>query len=118
VVCLIEDKQRARPEWAERLLEPIRIGLVGKQCVRNQEAGTDRPGIGRKAMRAANGREILAIYNGKSETELLRQLVLPLGNHSGRRRDQYEIDAAAQQQLAQDEASLDGLAKPYIIGNE
>ena len=69
-------------------------------------------------MQAAQLGEALAVDDVEGEAELGLELVLPLQRHRGRNGDQDEVDAAPQQQLAQDEAGLHGLAEPHIVGDQ
>ena len=52
------------------------------------------------------------------QPEARLQLVGPLPEHRRRCRDDDEIDALAQQELAQDQPALDRLAEPDIVGDQ
>ena len=115
---LVEDEQRARAEIAEHVAQPRDVVLVGQQAVRDDEARAGGPWIDGKAAQAPQLADALAIDDVEGEAELALKLVLPLHRHGGRRGDDDEIDAPAQQQLARDEAGLDRLAEADVVGDQ
>ena len=86
--------------------------------MRDYEGGTRVPHIDAEAMLALHRGDELAVDDPEGETELGAQFVLPLQGHGGGRGDQREIDAPAQQKLAQDQARFDGLAESNVVGDQ
>ena len=84
----------------------------------HDEARANAPRVGREAARAPRLQEVVAINDREVETELLRQLVLPLQQHGGRRRHDHDVNAPAQEHLPHDEAGLYRLAESNIVGDE
>jgi hypothetical protein len=115
---LIEDEHRARPELPEQLAKPADVGLVGDNAMGDEEARADAPRVGGEPARAACLQEVLAVDDGEVEAELLGQLVLPLQQHRGGRRNDDYLDAAPEQHLPHDEAGLDRLAKANVVGDQ
>src|SRR5271155_24930 len=70
VVRLVEDDQRARPEFAEQVAQTADIGLVGKERVRNDEARSRGPRTGAIPSLPPQDCEILAVDDGEGEAEL------------------------------------------------
>ena len=75
-------------------------------------------GLTAEAAQAPQLANALAIDDVEGEAELALQLVLPLVRHGGRRRDDDQVDAASQQQLARDQARLDRLAEADVVGDQ
>ena len=115
VMGLVEDQHRAGTELAEPHAQARRIGLVCQEAVRDDEARAGRPGIYAEAPGPAQLRQPLAIDDLEGEAELGLQLVLPLKRHRRWGRHDNEVDAAAKQQLAQDEPSLDRLSEADVV---
>ena len=118
VMGLVENEQRARAEVAENVAQPGDVGLVGQQAVGDEEARAGGPRIDREAAPAAQLADALAIDDVEGEAELALELVLPLHEHGGRRGDHDQVDAPPQQQLADDEPGLDGLAETDVVGDQ
>ena len=118
MVRLVEDQQRAGPEVAQRVDEALAVGRIDEQPMRDQEPARRQPRIDREAALAPHRREERAIVDREAQAEPRLQLVGPLPEHRRRRRDDDKIDAAAQQQLAQDQPGLDRLAEPDIVGDQ
>ena len=66
----------------------------------------------------AHAREIRPVENLEDKAEAILQLPLPLLQHRGRRRDDDGVRLPAKEQLPGDEARLDGLAEPGVVGDE
>ena len=94
------------------------VGLVDEQAVRDDEARVRGPGIRREAALPPQSREVLPVEDHERQPELRLQLVLPLPDHPGRRRDESEVHPPAQQQLAEDQPGLDGLARADVVRDE
>ena len=84
----------------------------------DDEARADAPRIGGKPAHPPGVQEVLAVDDGEVEAEFLRQLVLPLQQHRGRRRDDDHLNAAAQEQLSNDETGFHRLAEANIVGDQ
>ena len=65
--------------------------------------------------RLAEGRQFRGLDKAEGLAKMQVQLRLPLPHQPLRRHDQDALDQAAQLQLAQDQASLDGLAETHLI---
>lgn len=115
---LIEDEHGARPKLTEEIAETAHIGLVRKHAVRDNKTRADAPGIGSKATSPPRFEKIAAVDNGEVQTEFLGQLVLPLQQHGGRRRDHDDVGPPSQEQLADDQPRLDRLAQADVVGNQ
>jgi len=76
------------------------------------------PRVDAKAAFAPHARQVATIEDFKQETKTRFKLGLPLLQHRGRHRDHDGLDLLAQQQLARDQARLDGLAEPGVVGDE
>ena len=118
VVRLVQDQQGTRPEPAQDVAQPSSVGLVGQQPGRHDEARTRRPGVHPEPAQPPQLRQALPVDDGEGQAELRLQLVLPLQGHGWRRGHQREVDAAAQQQLAQDQTGLDRLPQANIVGDQ
>ena len=118
VVGLVEDQERARSELVQQVAQARGVGLVGQKPVRDDEARAGVPGIDAEAAAPAELGQPLTIDNREAQAELGLQLVLPLQRHRRRCRDDDEVDAPAQEQLAQHEPGLDGLAQADIVGDQ
>ncbi len=118
VVRLVEDQQAARKQVPEPLSERIGICGVGQQVVRDEEATVRPPGIDAEAPFATDLREVLAIEELEHQAEALLELALPLLENRGRGRHDNRLGLLAQQQLACDQAGLDRLAEPGVVGDE
>ena len=118
VMRLVEDQHRAGPERRKEFAEPAHVGLVGQDAVGDDEARADAPRIGREAARPPGVQQVLAVDDGEVEAEFLRQFVLPLQQHRGRRRDDDHLDATAQEQLSNDETGFDRLAEADVVGDQ
>ena len=118
MVRLVEDQHRAGPERRKEFAEPAHVHLVGQDAVGDDEARADAPRIGGKPARPPGVQEVLAVDDGEVEAEFLRQLVLPLQQHRGRRRDDDHLNAAAQEQLSNDQTGFHRLAEADVVGDQ
>ena len=62
--------------------------------------------------------DVIFVEDLELEAEPCRQLLLPLEEHRGRTADHNFPDFLAQEQLARNEASLDGFAETNVVGDE
>jgi hypothetical protein len=115
VMRLVEDEHGAGAERTQHLGDTVRIGLVREQVVGDDEAGADRPRVGRKTVVPADRGKIVAIDDREAQAEFLRQLVLPLRCHRCRTGYDHIIDAAAQKHFPEDKSCLDGFAQADVI---
>ena len=76
------------------------------------------PGVGREPALPPHPGQVLPVEDLEPETEPLLHFALPLFKHRRRGRDDDGADLLAEQQLASDQAGLDGLAQPGVVGNE
>ena len=86
-----------------------------RTAVGDDEARADAPRIGGKPARPPGVQKVLAVDDGKVEAEFLRQFVLPLQEHRGRRRHDDHLNAATQEQLSNDQPGFHGLAEADIV---
>jgi hypothetical protein len=115
---LVEDQHRAGPERRKEFAEPAHIHFVRQDAMGDDEARADAPRIGGKAARPPGVQEVLSVDDCEVEAELLSQLVLPLQQHRSRRRDNDHLDAAAQEQLSNDQTGFHRLAETDIVGDQ
>ncbi len=71
-----------------------------------------------QAVGAADLSHQFGVDDGELQTELLAHLVLPLQRQARRADDDDCSGAVAQEQLLNDQASLDGLAEADIVGEQ
>ena len=118
MVRLVENQHRTRTERREEVAEPAHVGFVGQNAVGDDEARADAPRIGRKSPRPAGLQKVLAVDDSEVEAKFLRQFVLPLQQHRGRRGDENHVDTTPQKQLANDKAGLDSFTKADVVGDQ
>jgi hypothetical protein len=118
VVRLVKDQQRSGTKFAEHVAKPGRVNLVRDQRVRQQEERTREPRVYGEAAFTPNGRKIFAIDDRECEPELGLKFILPLARHRWRRAHNDEIDAASEDELAQDQTGFDGLASADIVRDQ
>ena len=118
VVGLVEDQQAPGQHRSQPLAQGVGVAGVDQQIVGDQEAAVGAPRVDPEAAFPAHAREIRSVENLEDESEAVLQLALPLLQHRGRRRDDDGVRLPAQEQLAGDEARLDGLAEPGVVGDE
>lgn len=82
------------------------------------EAVVARPRIGRKATTAPQFVEVCTVDDDRFEVETGAEFILPSLQHRRRCRNDDELDAVTEEELAYDEACLDRLAEPHIIGDQ
>ena len=111
VVGLVEDQQAPGQHRPQPLAQRVGVARVDQQIVGDQEAAVGAPRVDTKAALPARAREIRPVENFEDESEAIFQLALPLLEHRGRCRDDDCVRLPAQEQLAGDEARLDGLAE-------
>src|SRR4051794_15479632 len=96
----------ARERKAPSALAQVgRIALVGKQPMRDDEAGASAPRVGAEAAGPAHLSQVVAVDDLECKAELRRQLVAPLLSDC-RRRDPHQVDSPAQEELPHDETRL------------
>ena len=76
------------------------------------------PGVDAVAALAAHAADEVAVEHREGEAEARLQLVLPLQDDRRRARDDDAADLLAQEQLADDQPRLDGLAEADVVGDE
>jgi hypothetical protein len=118
MVRLVQDKEGARAEIAEEIAQGRDVGLLGEQTVRQDEARAGGPGIDGEPVQAAQLGQALAVDDVEGQAKFGLQLVLPLQRHGGRCGHQNEVDPPPQQELAQDETGLYGLAETHVVGDQ
>ena len=118
VVRLVENEQASRPLRAKPHPHGVGVGGVRQQPVRNKEAAVRRPRVGPEASLAPNARQIVTVQNLEDEPEPLLHLSLPLLEHRRRRSHNDGSDFSPQEQLADDQAGLDRLPQPRVVGDE
>ena len=79
--------------------------------------------VDRARLAPAQGRrgvphELAPVVDRPVQVELLAQLDLPLAQHRLRRQDQDPSGASGEPSLAQQQAGLDGLAQPHLVGDQ
>ncbi len=88
---------------------------TGSSCHASGAAGRfSRPPQGRRG--AAD--ELAPVVDRPVQVELLAQLDLPLAQHRLRRQDQDALRAPGEPRLPQQQAGLDGLAQPHLVGDQ
>ena len=118
VVGLVQDQQTARRQVAKPLAHGIGIGGVDEEVVRDQEPAVRAPRVDAEAPVAADLSQVGTVQDHEQETEALLHLPLPLFQHGRGGGDDHGTCFLAQQQLAGDEAGLDGLAEAGVVGDE
>ncbi len=83
----------------------------------DEKARPGRPRVRAVAPLASEDRQIVAVDDREGEAEFRFEFALPLSDHAGGRSDEDKINPPAQQQLAQDEPRLDGLARADVVGD-
>ena len=117
VMRFVEDQERAGPEIAQRIDEAGGVGRIDQQPVRYEKPTGRRPRVDAEAAFAADVLQELAVEGDGAQPEAGLELLGPLPEHRGRDGSDDEIDAAAEQQLAQDQTGLDGFAEADIVGD-
>ena len=118
VMRLVQDQQTARLHLAEPLAHGVRVGRVDEKVVRDEKATVGAPRVDPEAPLLANPRKIRAVENHEDEAEAFLHLRLPLLQHRRGRGDHDRFRLLAKQQLARDEAGLDGLPETRVVGDE
>ena len=118
VVGLVQDQQAARRQVSEPFAHGIGIGRVDEEVVRDQKPAVRAPRVDAEAPVPAHLRQVGTVQDHEQETETLLHLPLPLLQHGGGGGDDHGAYLLAQQQLAGDEAGLDGLAEAGVVGDE
>lgn len=86
--------------------------------MRDDEARVRGPGVRREAALLPHAPHVVPIEDDEGEAETLVQLLFPLQQHRRRRGHDDAADALAHEQLTNDEARLDRLAKAHVVGDE
>ena len=118
VMGFVQDQQAARQHLAEPLAHGVRVGRIDEKVVRDEKPAVGAPRIDAEAAFLADAREIHAVENHEEETEALLHLRLPLLQDGRGGGDHHRPGLLAKQQLAGDEAGLDGLAEAGVVGDE
>jgi len=117
-MSFVKDEQSAGPEFAEDVAQAGRIGFVGQEAVRNDEAGARAPRIRGETSCPPYFGDALAIDDSEGETEFRFEFIFPLRCHRRRRGHDNQVNPAAQEQFANNEPGLDGFSQPDVIGNQ
>ncbi len=115
---LIEDQQALADALADVLEQRVTVLGAAQGLKGNDEAVVRAPGVHAEAALLAAAADEPPVVHLEVQTEPLLHLVAPLQGHGCRADDEREVDPLAQQQLLQDQSSLDRLAEPDIVGNE
>ena len=118
VMGFVQDQQAPRLHLAEPFAHGVRVGRIDEEVVRDEKAAVGAPRVDAEAPLLANAREVAAVENHEEEAEALLHLGLPLLQDGRGRGDHHRPGLLAQQQLAGDEAGLDGLAEAGVVGDE
>ena len=118
VMRLVENQQAAGQHRSQPFAQGVRVARIDQEVVGDQEPAVRAPRVDPEAALPTHSREIRPIENLEDKAEAVFQLPLPLLQHRGRRRDDDGVCLPTQQQLAGDEARLDGLAEPGVVGDE
>jgi hypothetical protein len=108
------DQKASRQERAQPLTQRVRVGRVDQEVVRYQEAAVRAPRIHAEATLAPHPRQIGPVEHLEHETKPLLELVLPLLQDRGWRRDHDGLGLFAKEKLAGDETRLDRLAEARV----
>ncbi|CAB4967904.1 unannotated protein [freshwater metagenome] len=126
VVGLVDDEDVEREPLAGLRGAGLRVGVAQQSLgphLRQPCHAHDHPRehlerVRVQAVGAPHLGEQLAVDDREVEPELVAHLVLPLQRQAGRAHDDDRARPVAQQQLLNDEARLDRLAKPDIVGEQ
>ena len=118
MVRLVEDQQAAGEAVAEPLPHRLGVGVAHEQVVGDEEAAVGPPGVHAVAPVEAHPGEVAAVEDLEAEAEALLHLGPPLFEDRGGRGDHDGPHLLAQQEFAGDEARLDGLPEPGVVGDE
>ena len=118
VMRLVQDQQAAGLHLAEPLAHGVRVGRIDEKIVGDEKAAVGAPRVDPEAPLLADPRKIRAVENHEDEAEALLHLGLPLLQHGRGRGDHDRLRLLAKQQLACDEAGLDGLPQTRVVGDE
>jgi hypothetical protein len=86
--------------------------------VRDDEARVGGPGVHAEPALLAHAADVVAVEHHERETKPLIELFLPLQHHRWRRGHDDAAYTLTHQQLADDQACLDGLAEAHIVCDE
>ena len=123
VMALVDDQQvpwqmrRARRRVAGRkeLLLHVRLAQV---VIGSDGAAERAPRVGVHAQAAAQTLGFRTVHDREPKRKLFPEFFLLLPAQRGRRQDQDPLDAAAQQQLGEDQSGLDSLAETDVVGQQ
>ena len=118
MVRLVENQQAAGRHRPQPLAHWIRVGRVDQQVVGDQEAAVGAPGVDAEAAFTAHPGDMAPVEDYEDQPETVLQLALPLFQHRRWHGGDDRLDLAAQEQLAGDQARLDGLAEAGVVGDE
>jgi hypothetical protein len=118
MVRLVEDQQAPGQHRPEPFPHRVRVRRVDQQVMGDQEAAVCAPRVDAEAAFASHPCQVGTVEDLEHEAESLLELRLPPLEDRGRRRNDDGLDLLPQEQLARDEAGLDGLAKAGVVGNE
>ena len=118
MVRLVENQQTAGRHRPQPLAHRVGVGRVDQQVVGDEEAAVGAPGVDAEAALPAQCRHVASVENHEHEPETILQLALPLFEHRRGYGGDDDLRLAAQEQLAGDQAGLDGLAEAGVVGDE
>lgn len=123
VVAFIDDEQIPgqvrrtfrRPAGGQELGENI---LLPQVVIGGDDAAEGTPGVRVHAKAAVQRVGLGPVHEVERQGELLPHLVAPLETERRRGQDQDALDPPPQEELAQDQTRLDGLAEADVIGDQ
>ena len=118
VVRLVENQQAAGRHRPQPLAHRVGVGGVAQQIVGDQEAAVGAPRVDAEAAFPTHPGDVAPVENHEDQPETVLQLALPLFQHRRRHGGDDRLRLAAQEQLAGDQARLDGLAEAGIVRDE
>ena len=110
MVRLVENQETAGRHRSQPLAQRVGVGGVDQQVVGDQKAAVGAPGVDAEAALPAHSRYVAPVEYHEDEPETILELALPLFDHRRRHGGDNDLRLAAQEQLAGDQARLDGLA--------
>jgi len=123
-VGFVEDEQvpggeaAAVPFLLQGVAELVQHGVPLQEIHRGDEAGEAAPGVDVRAVLPAQADDGVAVDEVELQVELGGHLLLPLPLERRRTDDHAGAHARAGRQLLEDEARLDRLAEPHVVGDE
>ena len=118
VVGFVEDQQTSGQQPTQPFPHRVGVGGIDQEVVRDQETAVRPPRVNPEPPLAANPCQVAPVQNLEHQSEALLQLPPPLLQHRGGSRYHDGLGLPSQQQLPGDQASLDRLSEPGVVGDE